>query len=241
MASAFMNLQDFIKLWTPPCSLSSAPAFLPLEWALSGLRATGSQLGDTRMRLRAVGARGTTAVISSLAVATLALSASPASAKMSDGYVRGYDVFRGDWSDEGVFGFRLNSVSNAVCLWQAILWAEGATEENGSAFDRSDIDGHFGTNTQYATKKLQVDWGLADNFGEADGRVGGNTFGKADDYLVKSGGSEERGDTLFLTYNAGSGRLFDLYRNSSGIYWFEVVRDSGTWRGASYTSVTSCD
>lgn len=191
------------------------------------------------MRLRATAARGTTAAIGLLAVAALALSASPASAKMSDGYVRGYDEFRGDWSDEGVFGFRLNSVSNAVCLWQTILWVEGANEENGTDFDRSDIDGHFGTNTQYATKKLQVAWGLADNFGEADGRVGPNTFGKADDYLVKGGGFEDRGKTLYLTYNSGLA-VFDLYRNTSGIYMFKIT-DNHSWRGASYASVTSCD
>jgi hypothetical protein len=191
------------------------------------------------MRLRATAARGTTAAIGLLAVAALALSASPASAKMSDGYVRGYDEFRGDWSDEGTFGYRLNSVSNAVCLWQTILWVEGADEQDGTNFDRSDIDGHFGANTQHATKNLQVLWGLADNFGEADGRVGPNTFGKADDYLVKGGGSEDRGKTLYLTYNSGRA-TFDLYRNTSGIYMFKIT-DNDSWRGASYASVTSCD
>ncbi|MFF5519548.1 Tat pathway signal protein [Streptomyces coeruleorubidus] len=186
-------------------------------------------------------ARGTTVAISLLAAAALAISASPASAKMSDGYVRGYDNFRGDWSDEGVFGFRYNDVSNAVCLWQTVLWANGATEENGTAFDRADIDGHFGVNTQYATKKQQVRWGLADNFGEADGRVGGNTFGEADDDLVKGGGFEDRGKTLFLTYNPGFGRTFDLYRNTSGIYWFKADGDSGPWTNTSYVGSSSCD
>ncbi|WP_328837360.1 peptidoglycan-binding domain-containing protein [Streptomyces europaeiscabiei] len=52
---------------------------------------------------------------------------------------------------------------------QQILWAEGATESN-TAYDFSDIDGKFGSNTKYATEKLQARWGLG-----ADGRVGSGT------------------------------------------------------------------
>lgn len=167
------------------------------------------------------------------------MSASPASAKISDGYVRGYDAFRGDWSDEGVLSTTQNSVSNAVCLWQTILWVEGATEIDGTKFDRSDIDGHFGSNTKRATQHQQAAWGLADSWGEADGKVGPNTFGEADDWLVKSGGFEDRGRTLYLTYNSGLD-TFDLYRNTSGIYMFKIT-DNDIWRGASYASVTNCD
>ncbi|WP_372343390.1 hypothetical protein [Streptomyces sp. KL116D] len=39
--------------------------------------------------------------IGALTAAALAMSASPASAKISDGYVRGYDAYAGDWADEG--------------------------------------------------------------------------------------------------------------------------------------------
>ncbi|MCX5255057.1 peptidoglycan-binding protein [Streptomyces canus] len=191
------------------------------------------------MGLRATAARGTTAAIGLLAAAALAMSASPASAKISDGYVRGYDDFRGDWSDEGVLSATENSVSNAVCLWQTILWASGATEIDGTEFDRSDIDGHFGSNTKRATQQLQAKWGLADSWGEADGRVGGNTFGKADDYLVKTGGSTDDGQGLKLTFNR-RGVIFHAVRNSAGIYNFQIGT-SGIWHGASYTSVTSCD
>ncbi|WP_199548055.1 peptidoglycan-binding protein [Streptomyces sp. N35] len=187
-------------------------------------------------------ARGATVTIAFLAAAALAVSASPASAKISDGYVRGYDAFRGDWSDEGVLSTTENSVSNAVCLWQTILWVEGVKETDGTAFDRGDIDGHFGANTKRATQHLQAQpgWDLADSWGEADGRVGPNTFGEADDYLVKSGGFEDRDRTLFLTYNSGRA-TFDLYRNASGIYWFKID-DSYPWQAATYASgTTTCD
>ncbi|WP_372345553.1 hypothetical protein [Streptomyces sp. KL116D] len=76
--------------------------------------------------------------------------------------------------------------------------------------------------------------GLADSWGEADGRVGPNTFGKADDRLVKGGGSTDPGKVLYLSYNSGL-EYFHLYRSTSGIYWFQIGHGS-TWHGTSYAS-----
>ncbi|NGO13127.1 Tat pathway signal protein [Streptomyces sp. HC44] len=180
-------------------------------------------------------------MISTLAAAALALSASPASAKISDGYVRGYDTYVGDWSDEGVISGAELPVSNAVCLWQMVLLAEGIGEPDGSKFDIHDVDGHFGTTTQYATKRLQVHWGLADDFDDADGRVGPNTFGKADNQLLKTGGSTARGQELQLGYYSGGQHKFAMKRNASGIYTFQK---GTTWHTAYYGSgqgTTSCD
>lgn len=195
------------------------------------------------MGIRTTAGRGATVAIGILAAATLAIGASPASAKVSDGFVRGYDEFRGDWSDEGIISAAERPNSNAVCLWQTVLWATGAIESDGTKFDASDIDGFFGPNTTYATKRVQVSWGLADKFSEADGRVGGNTFGKADDWLVKGGGSIERGKTLYLTFNSGGPHRFDLYRSSVGIYNFKIGQSDGAiWRQASYSQYgNSCD
>ncbi|WP_372343389.1 peptidoglycan-binding protein [Streptomyces sp. KL116D] len=125
------------------------------------------------------------------------------------------------------------SVSNAVCLWQTILWANHATEIDSTYFDLGDVDGHFGANTKRAATGYSRN-GLADSWGEADGRVGPNTFGKADDRLVKGGGSTDprQGAVPQLQQRPG---YFHLYRSTSGIYWFQIGHGS-TWHGTSYAS-----
>ncbi|GKQ40886.1 peptidoglycan-binding protein [Streptomyces sp. A012304] len=186
------------------------------------------------MSLRTTRKRLGAAVVAALAVGAMAVSASPASAKMSDGYVRGYDEFAGDWGDEGELGRELGqtpdvSVSNAVCLWQRILWAEGArkTHQPGSPkFSKSDIDGVFGWDTYYATANLQRQWDIG-----VDTWVGNETFGRADNQLVKTGGSIDRGETLYLKYN-GKEHDFNLRRNTQGIYLFPDANDD--WRQAGY-------
>ena len=159
------------------------------------------------------------------------LSSAPAHAKESDGYVRGYDTYVGDWSDEGTLS--RNDSSNGVCLWQKVLWAEGAEEENGTAFDQSDIDGHFGLNTMHATQDLGTRWDWRNN----RTWVSGDLFGRADNQLEYKSGSSGRGGTLELRYN-GSAHNTTMIRDAAGRYKF--YDKNGTVRTASYTANT-CD
>ncbi|MFC9693805.1 peptidoglycan-binding protein [Kribbella sp. NPDC056951] len=180
------------------------------------------------MNIRSTRIRLVAGVFSALAVGALGLSASPASAAKDDGFVRGYDTYKGDWGDEGpmAFGFGKHNKSNAVCLWQKILWAEGATESDGTPFDKGDVDGEFGPNTDTATRSLQAKWKLT-----MDGEVGGDTFGRADDELKVTSGSDKPGKQLNMTYYGDKGS-FSVVRNSEGKYSFRDGDD--TWRIAAY-------
>jgi hypothetical protein len=188
------------------------------------------------MNIRTRRKRITAAVVGVLTVAALGFSAAPASAKMSDGYVRGYDTYKGDWGDEGTLGMHIasNGNSNAVCLWQKILWAEGAEESNGTAFDQSDIDGQFGNNTRHATEDLSHRW-----LGWLKERpdVNNELFGRADNQLEYKSGSDGRGRTLTLRYN-GSAHNTTMTRNSEGKYGF--YDGDGVKRTAGY-DYNSCD
>ena len=62
--------------------------------------------------------------------------------------------------------------TDVVVLWQSILVAE-------DLLDFGDIDGQFGPGTRDATIAWQKRYGLS-----ADGKVGDNTWSKADDKLV---------------------------------------------------------
>ncbi|MGW4019851.1 peptidoglycan-binding domain-containing protein [Streptomyces sp. NPDC005009] len=187
------------------------------------------------MNLRTTRTRLGAAAVAALAAGALAVGTSPASASASSGYVSGADTYTDDFGDEGLLSTSSHSSSNATCLWQIILLAEGANESDGTDFDMSDIDGHFGPNTQHATKRLQVSWGLADSFSEADGKVGPNTFGYADSKLRYLGGSTASGGNLHVRYQ-GAKYYFDVYR-TDGKY---RIYHNDAWHTTSYTSNT-CD
>lgn len=82
------------------------------------------------------------------------------------GYVAGSGVRTDDWGDEGEISTNSYRNSGATGLWQWVLYADGAIESNGGAFDQADIDCDFGPNTVAATKSWQRDHDLTD-----DGRV----------------------------------------------------------------------
>ncbi|WP_203183401.1 peptidoglycan-binding domain-containing protein [Streptomyces pratensis] len=177
--------------------------------------------------------RTVAAVMGGAMVATLGLAASPASAKISDGWVRGYDRFSDDWDDEGDLG-RLEAEpnSNATCLLQRILWAEGAyaTDYDNERFTEGDIDGYFGWRTFYSLRDVQK--GLAVT---PDGIAGGTTLGLLNKHMYQTGGSTARGKTLYLTYQ-GKRHSFDLSRNSEGKYVFPD--GNGDSRQAGYKYLT---
>jgi hypothetical protein len=94
-------------------------------------------------------------------------------------------------------------------LWQWVLYADGAIESNGGgAFDIADIDCDFGANTVAATRSWQRLHNLSD-----DGRVGPNTFARADDKLRLT---NER-----LTY-VGRSHTVSLGMRLEGQYWIDV-------------------
>ncbi|MFF5338341.1 peptidoglycan-binding protein [Streptomyces sp. NPDC013181] len=121
------------------------------------------------------------------------------------------------WGDEGVVNLSKNTHSNATCLWQKILWADGLLAASG-------IDGHFGPNTAYATNKWQQRNGLA-----ADSSAGRQSWGTAGLALV-----DTNGDGHTDTYD-GAVRDF-AFMVTSGIQYFHDGK--GVKRAASYNSNT---
>lgn len=177
------------------------------------------------MNFRTTRTRLAAAVTAAVATGALAVSASPAAATSSEGYFTGYGTtWTDDWSNEGTMSTSSYASSNATCLWQKILWAEGATESNGTAYDDADIDGLFGPNTKYATEKLQTRWGL-----DSDGLVGPLTLGTADNKLRYSSGSTSSG-TLTLRYD-GAAHDFTVTRDDNN--WYRFYQE-GVWRLAGY-------
>jgi len=145
-----------------------------------------------------------------LTAATLALSTSPASASGTYSglaYVYGAGVFADDWGNEGIVDTSHNTSSNATCLWQKVLYADGL-------LSASAIDGIFGSGTATATEKWQV---LYDSAHTADGSAGQNTWTAAGTYLRNSSDSTD-GNTV--SYYRGYAHNISLSRDSSGYYHF---------------------
>jgi len=130
-------------------------------------------------------------------------TSSPAQASVSQGYVAGSGTVTDDWGDEGEMATNAHRYSGATGMWQWVLYADGATESNGTAFDESDIDCDFGSNTTAATKSWQRSHGLDD-----DGRAGPNTLSKADNNLVGLYNNTQvryvgKAHTVWLAYTDG--------------------------------------
>ncbi|GHB78650.1 hypothetical protein GCM10010377_80890 [Streptomyces viridiviolaceus] len=146
-----------------------------------------------------------------LTAALLTVSTTPAAASGTYSglaYVYGAGAWQGDWSNEGVVDVDTNRTSNATCLWQKVLWADGYLSST------ADIDGDFGTQTKTATANWQSRYGLG-----ADGSAGKNTWTKAGTWLYYVSGSEQSGQTLTLGYN-GAVRDFTMTRDANGNYQF---------------------
>jgi peptidoglycan hydrolase-like protein with peptidoglycan-binding domain len=128
-------------------------------------------------------------------------------ADTAQGMVAGTGDVSDDFNDEGVVDFNTRNTSNAVGLWQAILWADGAIESNGSIFDEADIDCDFGPNTTAATRSWQSTHGV-----HVDGSAGPITFKRAGANLRLGPRVTPEGDHFFVDY-VGSHHTFRLVRN----------------------------
>lgn len=143
--------------------------------------------------------KGVGAATSAALLIVLGMSPS-AEASVAQGAIYGAGVVTNDWGDEGPLSTTQNSFSNAVALWQAVLYSDGYLTDWDKSGDR-----RFGPETRAATIAWQRDRGLA-----ADGIVGPATFGKADDNLTLSGNR--------VTYHGTRWDFSDMYRSSTGRY-----------------------
>ncbi|MFF0338349.1 peptidoglycan-binding protein [Kribbella sp. NPDC004875] len=162
----------------------------------------------------------TMAGISALLGSTM-VAAGPAYANGSytgRAYVAGAGTMYDDWTDEGVVSVAVHRSSNATCLWQAILWANGY-------LPKSEIDGVFGDRTDAATRSFQRAEGLS-----ADGSAGRKSWAAA-------GGVSHTVDASGWSNGLYSGtkHAVTVRRNSAGNYQFSF----GTgWKWASYNTRT---
>lgn len=130
-------------------------------------------------------------------------------AQASTTIVDGGGTVTDDWGDHGkelgnylCHGCGDSQRTDLVLMWQTILYAEGLLPKSG-------VDGTFGSATATATKKLQVRYGIAN----ADGKVGGITWDRADNRLewVKTS------DHGWVVQYDSTGRGFAwFHRGSSG-------------------------
>ncbi|MFI6939620.1 peptidoglycan-binding protein [Streptomyces sp. NPDC050418] len=196
------------------------------------------------MNFRSTRGRLAAAAVGAVAAGTLAIGVSPASASASSGYISGAGTIFDDMGDEGTLSTSSYEHSGATCFWQNVLYAEGAIESNGTAFDKEDIDGNFGANTKAATKSLQRRWSLDD-----DGIAGPATLGKVDrkrTYLPDvDGGVWTSGLEHLYTYENGAinakyhGTKHTFYMNRAayqGRWSFDNQRLGGDFEQASYNT-----
>ena len=117
-----------------------------------------------------------------IAVGLTTMIAGPAQAhrdSYSTSFVDGGGAINDDWGDHDnelggdlCQGCANSSNTDLVILWQSVLAAEGLLSHSG-------IDGSFGSGTKAATERWQERYGIS-----SDGRVGPNTWDKADDRLT---------------------------------------------------------
>lgn len=159
-------------------------------------------------------------------------------ASTTEGFVAGAGDVNDDFGDEGEIDSNSHTQSMATGLWQAILWADGAIESNGSAFDTSDIDCDFGPNTTAATRNWQSTHGVS-----VDGSAGPQTLSRADANLRL--GSVFVADWFFVSY-VGSHHSFTMIRigdqvtPSSFRHAYMAIGTDGVDRVVSYSSGATC-
>ncbi|RDD85104.1 hypothetical protein [Streptomyces parvulus] len=133
--------------------------------------------------------------------------------------------YENDWNDEGPLGQSNYPTSNAVGLWQWILWSDGYLRYV------SDIDCVFGSGTASATRQ----WNLDKSFDTLhSSRAEQQSFTNADNGL-RFGGSYN--STLQYVYYGSSARPVTFLRGKSdhGAYYFKNPA-TGSWLSAVYSN-----
>ncbi|MFD8721653.1 peptidoglycan-binding protein [Streptomyces sp. NPDC059629] len=158
------------------------------------------------------------------------LALAPAASAAPPKY-HGIDGDRGtvtdDWQDEENLGVDDHTKSNATALWQTVLWADRAEwqDEDGDShtFEKSQIDGEFGPETESATQWWQDNFGLSDN----DGVVTEQTWRAAQAHL--SGPTRSRTVTYNGAQKASFKRISDKYQVR--------LKGTGPFKNASYDTL----
>lgn len=158
------------------------------------------------------------AVTAATVVIAVGVVQSPAHASVAQGSVYGSGTVTDDWGDEGPLSTTKNRHNSVVGLWQGVLIADGYLPASG-------LDCDFGPNTRAATIAWQSDRGL-----KADGEVGPQSFGRADNNLFWNGSE--------IRYNGSNSDLGSMYRNSAG-RWY--IAGSSSIVYVSYTDDSLCD
>lgn len=159
---------------------------------------------------------------------TVATPAAASGSYSGRAYVYGAGVVSDDFDDEGAVNVSTHRLSNATCLWQTILWANGYLPASG-------IDGAFGDQTDAATRNFQRDKGLA-----VDGSAGKNTWTKAGDRLSQQ---DVQNGWVYIVFDGVTGSRseysshdFVLQRSPDGNYRFYPPAGGPYW--AAYNSRT---
>ena len=127
------------------------------------------------------------------------LSFASADASVAEGYISGTGAVTDDWADEGELARDTFPNSNATGLWQHILVADGYLAAG-------DVDCRFGPRTEAATRRWQDDRNLG-----IDGRVGRQTFSRADNNLTLTS------DGIVVEYRGT--RYNEYFRRENNVYY----------------------
>jgi hypothetical protein len=158
---------------------------------------------------------------------------------VSEGFVAGTGPANDDFGDEGPVDSNNRRRSLAAGLWQAILWADGAIEQDGTAFDASDIDCDFGPNTTAATRNWQARHGFSD----VDGSAGRQTFGAADAQLKLFPTDGDVGPSTVVYVGTARPNTITMIRKEgagSANHAYQAIGVDGRLRVISYGFISSC-
>ncbi|MFD4505044.1 peptidoglycan-binding protein [Streptomyces sp. NPDC058457] len=152
------------------------------------------------------------------------IALAPAASAASYHGINGGGSVLDDWQDEEQIGVDDYANSNATALWQTVLWADGAQwqDDDGIShpFEKAQIDGTFGDETESATQWWQAHFNLTDR----DGVVTEDTWTSAQSRLTGPPGNGT------VTYNGVRKGTFKRV----GIKYRVRIKGAGSWKTAYY-------